>query len=819
MFLFTSIKGKLGSISALTILGYAILIIFILLFANSLDKYGKTKQIIQTIQLGIHELDKINQDHEKQFETIEKNLHALKIKLQEIDIDSNAVQTIMTQLQESKKAYDAVKVKQNHINKNLQLMDEAKTELNELFAKVYDYKLMHYMMKLHLHEKEFLLNKKFDEKEFEVDHFKMRRSVRGSEHFTEDKVIQQKINGALIKYKEMLLSVVSLNKEIGFSNNDGLKSILNKNILTISKSSDNMIKEINTTITNKRTTTIYTMILLAIFIVIIEFGLVHYLSRQIDKNLKKVQKGLMEFFDFISQKTDHVEMIEIESKDEFKIMADHINENIEKNIFLLNHNREVLEEANDILQKVSNGFYGYKIPHHNNVSPDVKELIINVNKMLDETKSKFDILQNALTAYGQYNFDYTIPKKSEEGLYGDFGSLVASTKLIGNNVAEFLAMIINTGDKLNLDTTTLSQSSNQLSSASNSQATSLEETAAALEEITTNIEQNMQHVFEMGTNAKELSKTSSEGLQLASKTANSMDEINSQVVSISEAIGVIDQIAFQTNILSLNAAVEAATAGEAGKGFAVVAQEVRNLASRSAEAAKEIKDLVEKATSKTIEGKSIADNMSKGYEALSVKVNDTLKIIESVSSASTQQRQGIVQINDAITVLDQNTQINAQNAQNIAQLATTISNLSEDLISAASQGKFNPIIRKQVCDVDLVYQTSKLKNDHINFKMQNFQKLGTYQKWTVKNEKECDMGHWISEYEANNHPITQSKEWEELKKIHHAIHFKVQEYIDKNAQRVDNLTLRQIAAQIESNTLMLFDKLNQLKVNNCKQVA
>ena len=110
----------------------------------------------------------------------------------------------------------------------------------------------------------------------------------------------------------------------------------------------------------------------------------------------------------------------------------------------------------------------------------------------------------------------------------------------------------------------------------------------------------------MASLSTEVTASATNGERLANQTTVAMDEINNQVNSINEAISVIDQIAFQTNILSLNAAVEAATAGEAGKGFAVVAQEVRNLANRSAEAAKEIKNLVENATSKTNDGKKIS---------------------------------------------------------------------------------------------------------------------------------------------------------------------------------------------------------------------
>jgi len=169
---------------------------------------------------------------------------------------------------------------------------------------------------------------------------------------------------------------------------------------------------------------------------------------------------------------------------------------------------------------------------------------------------------------------------------------------------------------------------------------------------------------------------------------NAMDEINEKVTSINEAISMIDQIAFQTNILSLNAAVEAATAGEAGKGFAVVAQEVRNLAARSAEAAKEIKNIVETATVKADMGKEISKNMLAGYQDLNQNIAKTIELISSVNSASKEQQTGIEQINDAVTQLDQQTQRNSAAAMETNDIAITTEKLAEVIIDGVNKNQF-----------------------------------------------------------------------------------------------------------------------------------
>ena len=211
---------------------------------------------------------------------------------------------------------------------------------------------------------------------------------------------------------------------------------------------------------------------------------------------------------------------------------------------------------------------------------------------------------------------------------------------------------------------------------------------------------------------------------LAKQTTKSMDQSNEQVTAINEAISVIDQIAFQTNILSLNAAVEAATAGEAGKGFAVVAQEVRNLANRSAEAAKEIKNLVENANLKTTEGKSISDKMIHGYTALNENIKRTIELIKNVDAASKEQRAGIEQINDAITQQDQQTQQIASAANETQEIAIRASKLAEETLANVNAKSFQGKDDVKINEQDI----SSLKKETVQIKpieKKNEQKFST----------------------------------------------------------------------------------------------
>ena len=477
-----------------------------------------------------------------------------------------------------------------------------------------------------------------------------------------------------------------------------------------------------------------------------------------------------------------------------------------------NQDDEIRDEIIDVLEKLKIGFLGYRIE-----KTPTNSKVAEVAKLINDSMNKFnqdiDYTLEVLTEYGNANFAFEVKTTN---LSGKTGSLLLGIRALGSSVSEFIALISITANSLNESVDTLTTASNNLSVASNQQAASLEETAAALEEITSTIINNTENTNKMAIFAKEVDSASNEGRKLADKTALSMEEINVQVNEINNAISLIDQIAFQTNILSLNAAVEAATAGEAGRGFAVVAAEVRNLASRSADVAKEIKNLVINATSKANYGKEIATQMIEGYSKLNENIHSTISLINSITDASKEQQAGIEQINDAVTELDQATQQNALAASNINSMSKEIQSLSYKLLETANHAKFDHKALEQVCDMDLTMHLNRLKLDHVNFKNKNCVKLGTKTIWTVAKETECNLGKWILESEQNQKEFTKTQNWEHLKKVHLQVHKGMQDIIIENANGSNNESLGKQAHELDEAISDVFWTIQQVKRDNCK---
>ncbi len=538
---------------------------------------------------------------------------------------------------------------------------------------------------------------------------------------------------------------------------------------------------------------------------LLTMSIIFFIVRGATKPINSLKEG----FTKLIESNDTNTRLEVQSKDEIAEVAQLFNTYMDKVKEGLVQDEKVIEEANDVLEKTGNGFFVYDVKAQAS-NPHVENLKNKLNTMIAHTRDTLEKINQSLEHYSESKFDHVI---NDKGIYGDLGSLTASIKLVGNNTSEILAMIMNTGDSLKNNTQTLSSAANDLSVSSNKQAASLEETAAALEQITGNIKGTSEAAAKMTQLAHNVTASAKSGQELASQTANSMEDINTQVTSINDAIEVIDQIAFQTNILSLNAAVEAATAGEAGKGFAVVAAEVRNLASRSAEAAKEIKGIVEAATAKARSGKDISSKMIEGYSELNQNISNTIEMIENVSTASREQEGGITQINDAITTLDQATQQNASVAEEISKMSTMIANMSNSLVTAASRASFIQEAREQVCDVELVYDSAEVKVHMLELKDQLFAKLGTKEKWTISNSKA--LTNFISDFESK-YPGQASELIDSLKSSNGVFTLKLQALIDANANNESNSVLAEKAKEADKETVKIFKVLNEVKKEVCK---
>ena len=425
--------------------------------------------------------------------------------------------------------------------------------------------------------------------------------------------------------------------------------------------------------------------IIAIIVVNIIFAIaLSYFSYYSQKEFDRIKIYIDDLMDFIFFRTNHIRRAEYIKNDDIGQILRELNKYVEKFDVMRKDDMHVLGEVVIALDKVSQGIYTSQI-HADSNNFMIHTLKRVVNQMLATTNKNMEELVKIVGEYSQD--DYRSQMDIDPILKGKMLLTMQRINHLGKELNENAKNNLQNGHLLEKNSTTMNKSVESLAAKANEQAASLEQTAAALEEITSITKNNTQNASKMANLSNDVKNSVILGEKLANQTNLSMDEINTQVTAINEAISVIDQIAFQTNILSLNAAVEAATAGEAGKGFAVVAQEVRNLASRSAEAAREIKDLVENATSKANQGKRISDEMSKGYDNLNKLISETIDIIKDVSVASNEQLQGIEQINDAISMLDRVTQENAHEATKVANIANETLQMAQVLVQNAKTKK------------------------------------------------------------------------------------------------------------------------------------
>ncbi|KDC54179.1 methyl-accepting chemotaxis protein [Pseudoalteromonas sp. S3431] len=252
-----------------------------------------------------------------------------------------------------------------------------------------------------------------------------------------------------------------------------------------------------------------------------------------------------------------------------------------------------------------------------------------------------------------------LSKRIEKEYKGSFDKLKRDANTTADKLTEVINRINSSATLVASGAEEISQGNADLSQRTEEQASSLEETASSMEEMTSTVRQNADNAKVANDLAEETCEKAIQGGEVVNRAVTSMSAINESSKKIADIIGVIDEIAFQTNLLALNAAVEAARAGEQGRGFAVVAGEVRNLAQRSAGAAKEIKELIRDSVGKVADGSQLVNESGATLKEIVVSVQRVTQMISDITEASEEQSAGIEQVNKAISQMDEMTQQNA----------------------------------------------------------------------------------------------------------------------------------------------------------------
>jgi len=273
---------------------------------------------------------------------------------------------------------------------------------------------------------------------------------------------------------------------------------------------------------------------------------------------------------------------------------------------------------------------------------------------------------------------------------GDTSSVIAAMARMQTALIGVVSSVRHGSESVSTASAEIAQGNQDLSSRTESQASALEETAASMEELSSTVKQNADNARQANQLAMSASTVAVQGGEVVAQVVDTMKGINEASRKISDIISVIDGIAFQTNILALNAAVEAARAGEQGRGFAVVATEVRALAGRSADAAKEIKNLISASVERVEQGTSLVDQAGTTMTEVVTSIKRVTDIMGEISAASTEQSQGVGQIGEAIQQMDQVTQQNAALVEEMAAAANSLKSQAQDLVGTVAVFKLAP---------------------------------------------------------------------------------------------------------------------------------
>ncbi len=333
----------------------------------------------------------------------------------------------------------------------------------------------------------------------------------------------------------------------------------------------------------------------------------------------------------------------------------------------------VEKEVAGIVGAAANGDFGQRVDVAGKSGFFLK-LAEDLNRLLDTSQKGLEDVVRVLSAIAHGDLSQSI----DADYAGTFGQLKDDANATVGRLQEIVGQIKDATDAINTAAKEIASGNQDLSSRTEEQASSLEETASSMEQLTSTVKQNADNARQANELAGTAQQVAVKGGEVVGQVVDTMSAIHHSSNKIADIIGVIDGIAFQTNILALNAAVEAARAGEQGRGFAVVATEVRNLAQRSAAAAKEIKGLISDSVEKVETGNRLVDQAGRTMEEVVTSIKRVAKIMADISDASREQSSGIEQVSLAVSQMDEVTQ---QNAALVEEAAAAAESLEEQAIN------------------------------------------------------------------------------------------------------------------------------------------
>jgi len=393
-----------------------------------------------------------------------------------------------------------------------------------------------------------------------------------------------------------------------------------------------------------------------------------------------------------------------------------------------------------------------------------------VNELLDTLSMVFDDIASVMGRLARGDLSRPIDREYQ----GMFAMVKDDINESLANLQGMVAKLRDAADEVNTASNEIAAGNNNLSARTEQQASSLEETASSMEQLTSTVKNNADNAQQANQLAASARETAERGGSVVHRAVDAMEAINHSSNRIAEIIGVIDEIAFQTNLLALNASVEAARAGEQGRGFAVVATEVRNLAGRSATAAKEIKELIQDSAGKVEAGAALVNESGETLVEIVTGVKKVGDIISEIAAASQEQSAGIDQVNQAVTSMDEATQQNAALAEQTSAASSALNDKAREMQSLMDYFRTEPGVQGEGASLDFF----KARLAHMAWRMRIRDFLDgkvTLSEEEAVSHRHCMLGQWLYSTGLENYGGYQ--EMQALEPEHERLHAVIREIV------------------------------------------